>query len=72
MGQVDKPTYIYERVDDDLYVREFGTLNRVKQGHLSFDIWKDICQMSKEDTNNGILIRDLLDRLLVAYHLIKK
>ena len=76
MSDDDRPVYIYERVDDTIYARQPGGLHRIKisqpSPEIEFEIWKDIWRLSKENTNNGILIRDLLDRLLVAYHLIKK
>jgi hypothetical protein len=74
-------TYIYERVDDVVYAREFGKTERQVVGyrHDSYTenltieyeletVWKDII---KESRTNPTL-QEAVDRVKILYHLSKE
>ena len=75
MGQL-KPgaTYIYERDDQKIYAREFGsphriligeTMNRVYQERQDDYLWRQI----RNEAEHNPALRDAMNRVLELYHL---
>jgi hypothetical protein len=73
-------TYVYERVDDKVYAREVGKIERTLIGYnlpnrrdpLQYDIletqlWQDIC----EEAKNNPALNDLLEQAKTLYYLTK-
>ena len=75
MGQL-KPgaTYIYERNDQKIYRREFGstdrvligeTMDRVYQERADDHLWRQI----RHEAEHNPALKDAIDRVLEIYHL---
>lgn len=70
-------TYVYERVDDRIYAREFGKTKRSLVGWTEND---SIANREYQSNVNGMLamcetdpaMKELLDQLFVLYNLKKK
>jgi len=83
MGSLNpNATYIYERVDNTIYRRETGSLNREVVGydHRTYDgrplidhiredkLWNDIRRLAR----TNITLQTELDRVIMLYYLCKK
>lgn len=71
-------TYIYERIDNKIYAREFGSSERKLVGYDAprhsefnrekyFTLWNEIFTMAETDSE----IKELLDKVVILYNLKK-
>jgi hypothetical protein len=66
-------TYIYERVEGQVYAREVGTLNRTLVGHdvtskEYLEEWKDVFLFARVNP----MLQEELDRVKMLYYLLKE
>ena len=85
MGSLNSgATYIYERVDDTIYAREFGSNDRTIVGYdydpKEFETYKRIADDYLEDTlwqdireeaKTNPVLQEALERVKILYHLSK-